>query len=213
MFNGFFYICDCGKFLQQYKLPRKPAQEPSTALVRQTLLKEAVAHSFTGPVIMLLAAGPLIRHINPGSAVAPGAIPGFCRMWYQLLVCFLVNECMFYAGHRLLHSKALYKHIHKQHHSYIGTRSFAAEYAHVAEDFLTAYIPFLTGIFITKAHFYTVFLWFFCRLTETYEAHSGYCFKGTIAHRIGISHAESAAHHGSSPPPSVPRVCTQPRRP
>ena len=76
---------------------------------------------------MLLAAGPLIRHINPVSAVDPATIPGWATLWYQFTVCFVVNECMFYTGHRLLHTKALYKHIHKQHHSYIATRSFAAE--------------------------------------------------------------------------------------
>ena len=47
----------------------------------------------------------------------------------------------------------------------------------MAEDFLTAYLPFLTGIFITKAHFHTVFLWFFCRLTETYEGMPPFFFK------------------------------------
>ena len=78
--------------------------------------------------------------------------------------------------HRLLHSPVLYKAIHKRHHSYIGTRSFAAEYAHEVEDVFTAYIPYLLGLFVTGAHFHTVNVWFMCRLCETYEAHSGYCW-------------------------------------
>ena len=62
----------------------------------------------------------------------------------------------FYFGHRLLHSPVLYKAIHKRHHWDIGTRSFAAEYAHEVEDVFTAYIPYLLGLFVTGAHFHTV---------------------------------------------------------
>ena len=39
-------------------------------------------------------------------------------------------------------------------------------YAHDIEDVLTAYIPFLTGILLTSAHFHFIFCWFFCKLTE-----------------------------------------------
>jgi len=102
---------------------------------------------------------------------------------------------MFYWGHRILHAGPLYRRIHKQHHSYVGTRSFAAEYAHDLEDVLTAYIPFLTGIVLTGAHFHFIFCWFFCKLTETYESHSGYCFEGSWLHKIGLTNATIAAHH------------------
>ena len=40
-----------------------------------------------------------------------------------MLVAYVVNEVLFYFGHRLLHSRALYRHVHKQHHSYIGPLS------------------------------------------------------------------------------------------
>lgn len=182
--------------------------EPSQALISSTLKEEAFAHIITGPSLMLLVVGPLIQYSNAnyssssssgggggGGVVAVSDVPGFLQLWFTFTICFLCNETMFYWGHRTLHSKAIYKYIHKQHHSYVGTRSYAAEYAHVVEDVFTAYLPFLTGLLITGAHFHVVGCWFWCRLTETYEAHSGYCFKGTWAHRLGLSWAESAAHH------------------
>ena len=63
------------------------------------------------------------------------------------------------------------------------------------EDVLTAYIPFLTGILLTGAHFHFIFCWFFCKLTETYESHSGYCFAGSWPHWFGLTNSTPAAHH------------------
>ena len=83
----------------------------------------------------------------------------------------------------------------KQHHAYIGTISFAGEYAHVFEDVLTAYIPFLAGLFLTGAHFHLVFIWFFFRVLAVAEGHSGYCFRGTYADLLGLANASSSAHH------------------
>lgn len=33
------------------------------------------------------------------------------------------------------------------------------------------------------------------RLQQTYEAHSGYCFRNTIVDAVGLAHASDAAHH------------------
>lgn len=33
------------------------------------------------------------------------------------------------------------------------------------------------------------------RLRETYEAHSGYCFDGTLLDRMGLMHCNNAVHH------------------
>ncbi len=81
---------------------------------------------------MLLVVGPFIRYCNP-LASSVHAIPGILSMYCQFLFCFILNDILFYYGHRALHSKLLYKAIHKQHHQYTGTRSFAAEYVFFLE--------------------------------------------------------------------------------
>mmetsp|Transcript_7901 Transcript_7901/g.20654 ORF Transcript_7901/g.20654 Transcript_7901/m.20654 type:complete len:339 (-) Transcript_7901:188-1204(-) len=197
LYNGFFFACDHWKLFQRYKMPRKPSQEPSAALVAATLRKEAFAHTITAPLIMLVLAGPLFRHSGGGRAatVDPASIPSALEMWGQFTFAFLLNENLFYWGHRLLHTRAFYAAVHKQHHQYIGTRSFAAEYAHMFEDVLTAYMPYLAGLLLTRAHYHVVFVWFFCRLTETYEAHSGYCMANSIFGRLGLSQSQQAIFH------------------
>lgn len=108
-------------------------------LIAATLKKEAFAHAFTGPMLMLIVVSPVLRWAN-SSASDPNSTPAFSTMYWQFLVSLVINDTLFYFGHRALHHKTLYGLIHKQHHSYTGTRSFAAEYAHVVEDVVTAYI-------------------------------------------------------------------------
>jgi sterol desaturase/sphingolipid hydroxylase (fatty acid hydroxylase superfamily) len=95
-------------------------------------------------------------------------------MYITFTVCQIALDFLFYGAHRALHSKALYAAVHKQHHAFVGTRSFAAEHAHPVEDILANYIPFSAGLLLCGAHFHLAFVWFFCRLTEVYESHSGW---------------------------------------
>jgi len=192
--NGFFALCDARGYLQHYKCPRHPAQEPSRALVTRALTKQAISHLVTAPILMLLIVGPYFRSNNTAAA-DPAAAPGFTTLWWQLAVCHTINDMWFYWGHRLLHSRALYASIHKQHHQYVATRSYAAEHSEVSEAIFTAYLPYLAGLALVGAHFHTVNVWFMCRIVETYEAHSGYAFAGSLADRLHLVRPRNAAHH------------------
>eukprot|EP00035_Acanthoeca_spectabilis_P011568 m.204262 g.204262 ORF g.204262 m.204262 type:complete len:338 (+) comp15381_c1_seq4:430-1443(+) len=176
--NGLFWLLETTGLCAQYKVPRKPAQEPPPALIRAALLEQAINHLIMAPLLMLFVVGPALRWRNPDAAQPQGA-PGWAEAYCVFTVCYVLNDIEFYFAHRLLHSKALYGPVHKQHHQFVGTRSFAAEHAHPIEDVLSAYIPFLTGIAIMGAHFHLVFVWFFVRMTEVYESHSGYIFRGS----------------------------------
>ncbi|KAG2559475.1 hypothetical protein PVAP13_8NG298500 [Panicum virgatum] len=101
--------------------------------------------------------------------------------WYRTVVVsqvafyFVLEDFVFYWGHRALHTKWLYKHVHSVHHEYATPFGLTSEYAHPAEilflGFATVVGPALTG-----PHLVTLWLWVVLRVLETVEAHSGYHF-------------------------------------
>ena len=56
----------------------------------------------------------------------------FTLVW-QLAVCLLVEDTVFYASHWFLHRKFIYKYIHKQHHQFYHSIVLASENAHPIE--------------------------------------------------------------------------------
>lgn len=56
--NGFFYACDAYGWMQQFKLPRRPAQQPSAALIRRTLMESVVNHLLIQPLTLWFLAFP-----------------------------------------------------------------------------------------------------------------------------------------------------------
>ena len=57
-------------------------------------------------------------------------LPSLFSIIFQIILFMTVADTIFYWTHRLLHHRALYKHIHKQHHQFKNTIGIAAEYAH-----------------------------------------------------------------------------------
>jgi hypothetical protein len=50
----------------------------------------------------------------------------------------------------------------------------ASEHAGVVESIFSNFLPMMVGPFITDIHVVTFALWFFIRIAETIDAHSGY---------------------------------------
>ena len=69
--------------------------------------------------------------------------------------------------------------IHKQHHSWLATRSIGAEYSHPIETVFSAVIPTVGGCALFGRHPLVFMIWTIFRMEETYEAHSNYWFGNT----------------------------------
>ena len=85
--------------------------------------------------------------------------------------------------------------MHKQHHTYTGTISIAAEFAGVPETILANLIPSIGGCLFFGRHPLVFLVWLAVRLEQTYEAHSGVAFVGTALHRLGFTNASAAVFH------------------
>ena len=84
-------------------------------------------------------------------------------MFVIFALCYILNDWGFYWTHDYC-VKSIYKYIHKQHHMYTGTVSFAAEHAHIVE-ITSNYLPTLC-VLVTGAHPCIVFAWIAIRLQQ-----------------------------------------------
>lgn len=112
--------------------------------------------------------------------------PGFVTLAWQLLVCILAQDTLFYWSHRALHHKTLFRAIHRRHHAFRHVRAYMATHAHPVEDLANVVAFFLPPILMGVS--WQVFaIWVALRVWETCEAHSGYGFT-SIASRHAFHH-------------------------
>jgi len=102
-------------------------------------------------------------------------LPAWWTIAWQLPAFALVTDTSFYWMHRTLHRPWWFSRVHRQHHEFRHVRALSAEYSHSGEDFGNFVCTFL-GPVIFAAHPVTVLIWFFVRMLETIDAHSGYAF-------------------------------------
>jgi len=106
----------------------------------------------------------------------------FTELLPQIAFCSLCDDFMFYWSHKFLHNKYLYSLIHKHHHKYIMTVSWAAEFAHPIEFVLGNMAPVLLGIILIgkKMRMFTFTFYIWLKLVNTTVGHSGidypFCF-------------------------------------
>jgi len=190
--NSVFLFWDRHGIFEQYKLDRTEAMGPTDALMLKTWIQAVVGQALIGPVTLWFIY-PLFKYF--GSPGYLEELPSFGRLVFLFWVAYFANDFFFYWAHRLVHSKPIYKYIHKQHHEYKGTIGFAAEYAHPIEQIIANQGPTIIGCLVMGVHFHVFFVWLMVRLEQTYETHSGYCFYGTWLHSIGLTNSEGAAYH------------------
>ena len=176
-----------GGWAARCKLPRRPAQRPSSALVAGAMRRAALSHLALQPLALWLCFGVFgVR--NDRADPLPTVL-------LHLAACQLAECTLFFLSHRLLHTSFLYTRLHKVHHEFKGTVSVAAEHAHPVEQLLGNYLPVLLAPALLQVSLPTWLTWLAWRLLATYERHSGFDFSATALGRLGLLHGDGARYH------------------
>jgi hypothetical protein len=113
--------------------------------------------------------------VRLGHRADAASFPSTPSVLAHMLFFALAEDCLFYWGHRTLHSSAaLYARVHKQHHAWVQSSAIAAEATHPLEFVICNVVPFAAGPLLSGAHLSLLYLWLTWRVTETVAHHSGY---------------------------------------
>lgn len=186
-----FMVLDTIPSMRKYKIQdNKP---PTRAQYMECLKEVLLAHIFIEAVPIF--GFHFVCDFFNISYHAP--FPSWWTMAWQLTALFFMEDTWHYFGHRLLHSKALYKRFHKQHHKYAAPFGLTAEYAHPVEVAFTGTgtvgSPLLLAFCGANMHLITVMAWISGRLMQAVDSHSGYEFPWSLHHFLPIW--AGADHH------------------
>ncbi|KAJ6777743.1 STEROL DESATURASE [Salix koriyanagi] len=163
----FIYLERAG-WLKKYKIQMKN----NTLEAQEKCITRLLLYHFGVNLPVMLASYPVFRHMGMQSSLP---FPSWKVILMQIAFYFILEDFIFYWGHRVLHTKWLYKHVHSIHHEYATPFGLTSEYAHPAEILFLGFAT-IVGPAITGPHLVTLWLWMVLRVLETVEAHCGYHF-------------------------------------
>lgn len=114
------------KFLRRYKIQSNTNEPVDTKKLIKVIMSVIFNQVFVGIPFAIFSYYAMKLRGMPNVR----ELPTFHWVLFEIGICILVEEFGFYYSHRLMHSKRIYKRIHKQHHLWQSPVAVTAIYAH-----------------------------------------------------------------------------------
>ena len=164
-----FIVCDWYGYLDRYAIRsgrhRLPSIDQQWAAIR-----EASLDTFIMKPLLLYFSYPFVSKpfISYGEPPSPQKA---LLDWFLLSAVFSTS---LYFIHAALHKVPfLYKHVHKKHHSFYESVSFAAQYHHPVEAIASA-LHVVFGTILVRPHFLVFCVFLATTMIEVVDSHCGY---------------------------------------
>ncbi|XP_020421144.1 methylsterol monooxygenase 2-2 isoform X1 [Prunus persica] len=173
-----FIFLERAGWLNKYKIQTKN----NSPAAQEKCITRLLLYHFCVNLPVMIISYPVFKFMGMRSSLP---LPSWKVVSTQIIFYFILEDFVFYWGHRVLHTKWLYKHVHSVHHEYATPFGLTSEYAHPAEILFLGFATII-GPAITGPHLITLWLWMVLRVLETVEAHCGYHFPWSLSNFLPV---------------------------
>jgi len=124
--------------------------------------------------LMLISGWPAINLLFFDVTAPIEKFPSWTTVVLQLILCLYIEDFAHYVMHRILHTKHLYKLIHKRHHEFEVPMALSGNYADPMETGILSIATFLPIVIIPNFHLFTFYTWITLRWLDASFEHCGY---------------------------------------
>ncbi|XP_047156653.1 methylsterol monooxygenase 2-2-like isoform X2 [Vigna umbellata] len=166
------------RWLSKYKIQAKN----NSPAAQKKCISGLMLYHFGVNLPVMIISYPLLKRMGMQISLP---LPSWKIILTQIIFYFILEDFVFYWGHRILHTKWLYKNVHSVHHEYATPFGLTSEYAHPAEILFLGFATII-GPVLTGPHLMTLWTWMSLRVLETVEVHCGYHFPWSLSNFIPL---------------------------
>lgn len=137
-------------------------------------------------------AWPILRRFGIHLGPFPAGWADWGVIAAQVLFFVYLDDALYYFVHRLMHTRWLYRHIHRTHHRIITPWAITGHFMHPAEYVATGMLS-LVGPLMLGVGIIPLWIWVVVRQWEAAEGHSGYQLPWVPMHLLPF--CDGARHH------------------